>query len=80
MNTFKKTLVAIAAVAALGATVDSAFAGCYESYQPSYESSDYSYNSYDNSSYYGYGSSYGRDHYGFDRGHRGSEFRGHRRG
>jgi hypothetical protein len=74
MNTFKKALVAIAAVAALGATVNSAFAGCYESYQPSY-----GYSAYDNSSSYGYDGSYGWDHHGFDRSRGRFEFRGHDR-
>jgi hypothetical protein len=77
MNTLKKVLVAIAAVATLGATVNSAFAGCYEGYQPSYGSTDYS--AYDNSSDYGYDGSYGWDHHGFDRGHGRFEFRGHSR-
>ena len=80
MTTFSKMLVVVATAATFGATVNSAFAGCYESYQPSYESSDYSYNSYYSPSYYGYGSSYGWDHHGFDRGHGRFEFRGHRRG
>ena len=74
MNTFKKAFVAIAAVAAFGATVNSAFAGCYENYQPSYD-----YSAYDNSSDYGYGGSYGWDHHGFDRSHGRFEFRGHDR-
>jgi hypothetical protein len=74
MNTFRKVLIAIATTAALGATATSAFAGCYESYQPSYYQPTYdSYAAYDNSDYgYSYNSS---DHRGFGR----FEFRGHSR-
>jgi hypothetical protein len=73
MNTFRKSLIAIAATAALGATVNSASAGCYEGYQPTYDG----YSAYDNSDY---GDSYGGyDHRGFDRSHVGFGFRGHDR-
>ena len=70
----------VAAAAALGATVNSAFAHghggyrpsygsyhqSYGSYQPYYDSyqPSYDYNAYDDSSDYGYGSSYGWDHHG----------------
>ena len=73
MTTFSKILVAVAAAATLGATVNSAFAhghggygSFYGSYQPYYDSyqPSYDYNAYDDSSYYGYGSSYGWDHHG----------------
>jgi hypothetical protein len=75
MNAFRKVIIATAAVAALGATATSAFAGCYESYQPSYQPTYDSYSAYDNSDY---GYSYnGYDHRGFDRGFGRFEFRSH---
>jgi hypothetical protein len=75
MNAFRKVIIAIAATAALGTTVNSAFAGCYEGYQPSYGTSYDGYSAYDNSNYddsYG-----GYDSRGFDHGHFRFEFRGH---
>jgi hypothetical protein len=80
MTTFSKILVAVAAAATLGATVNSAFAHghggyrpsygsyhqSYGSYQPYYDSyqPSYDYNAYDDSGDYGYGGSYGWDQHG----------------
>jgi hypothetical protein len=46
MTTFSKILVAVAAAAALGATVNSAFAHGHGGYRPSYGSYQSSYGSY----------------------------------
>jgi hypothetical protein len=76
MNMFRKVIVAIAAAASLGATINSASAWCNDSYQPSYQPTYDSYSAYDNSDYgYFYN---GHDRHDFERGHGRFEFRGHR--
>jgi len=79
MTKLSKILGLVAAVVKLGAAVGAVFIGCYESYQHSHQSGNYSYSAHDSSGDYGYGGSYGWDYRGFGHGRGRSEFGGYDR-